>query len=129
MCRASARGWTVIPGAPASTHIFTASSTEGTLPPRELRTVATLLTFTESFATYIVRHRAPWESGVGSLHSHHQVPLDGVRDLLGPRRDLALVLPLDHDAQQRFGSRVANQQPPLPRQPRLDGGHHTGNLG
>src|SRR5216117_3855316 len=50
MCRASARGCTVIPGAPDSTQILTASSTDGTDPPRELRTVATLLTLTESFA-------------------------------------------------------------------------------
>src|SRR6476660_1768885 len=47
MCRASARGCTVIPGAPASTHTPTASMTDGIRPPRELRTVATLLTFTD----------------------------------------------------------------------------------
>ena len=39
-----------MPGAPAFTHTSTACSTDGTLPPRELRTVATLLTLTESFA-------------------------------------------------------------------------------
>src|SRR5437773_6227317 len=50
MCRASARGCTVISGAPESTQILTASSTDGTDPPREFRTVATLLTLTESFA-------------------------------------------------------------------------------
>ena len=51
MCRASARGCTVIPGAPASMHVRTASITDGIRPPRELRTVATLLTLTESLIT------------------------------------------------------------------------------
>ena len=46
MCRASARGCTVMPGAPASTIVRTASRTLGTRPPRELRSVATLLTLT-----------------------------------------------------------------------------------
>ncbi len=53
MCRSSARGWTVMPGTPASTHTLTASSTDGTVPPRELRTVATLLTLTESFVAVL----------------------------------------------------------------------------
>ena len=57
MWRASARGCTVIPGAPASMHARTASITDGIRPPRELRTVATLLTLTDSlrgwtFAAY-----------------------------------------------------------------------------
>ena len=47
MCRASARGCTVIPGAPASMHVRTASMTDGSWPPRELRTVATLFTLTD----------------------------------------------------------------------------------
>jgi hypothetical protein len=37
-----------MPGAPASMQTITASTTEGTVPPRELRTVATLFTFTDS---------------------------------------------------------------------------------
>ena len=48
MCRRSARGWTVMPGAPAATQTSTASSTLGTRPPRELRSVATLLTLTHN---------------------------------------------------------------------------------
>src|SRR5712691_1638849 len=51
MCRASARGCTVIPGDPASTQTCTASITEGVRPPRELRTVAILLTLTDSLTT------------------------------------------------------------------------------
>jgi hypothetical protein len=47
MCRSSARGCTVIPGAPASRHVVTASVTLGTFPPRELRRVAILLTLTD----------------------------------------------------------------------------------
>src|SRR5262245_53914993 len=37
-----------MPGAPASTQALTASMTDGTLPPRELRIVATLLTLTDN---------------------------------------------------------------------------------
>src|SRR5437773_6768584 len=44
LCRRSARRWTVIPGAPAATHTSTASRTLGAVPPREFRSVATLLT-------------------------------------------------------------------------------------
>src|SRR6476661_9562952 len=49
MCRSSGRGCTVIPSAPkrcASTAAFT---TSGLLPPRLLRSVASLLILTESF--------------------------------------------------------------------------------
>ena len=46
-CRRSARGWTVMPCAPARRQTSTASSTLGTRPPRALRSVATLLTFTD----------------------------------------------------------------------------------
>ncbi len=38
-----------MPGAPASRHTSTASVTLGITPPREFRSVATLLTLTESF--------------------------------------------------------------------------------
>ncbi len=44
--RSSARGWIVIPGAPAATIVRTAAITLGTSPPRALRRVATLLTLT-----------------------------------------------------------------------------------
>ena len=47
ICRSSSRGCTVMPGAPASRQISTARGTLGTLPPRELRSVAILLTLTE----------------------------------------------------------------------------------
>src|SRR4029453_8823076 len=47
ICRWSSRGCTVIPAAPARTHVSTASSTLGTDPPREFLSVATLLTLTE----------------------------------------------------------------------------------
>jgi hypothetical protein len=35
-----------MPGAPAAMHAVTAARTEGIVPPRELRRVATLLTLT-----------------------------------------------------------------------------------
>src|SRR5579872_18779 len=44
--RRSARGCTVMPGAPAARHVRTASITLGTFPPREFRSVATLFTLT-----------------------------------------------------------------------------------
>src|SRR5687767_2847983 len=48
MCRASGRGCTVIPCAPASRHVSAACTTSGSVPPRELRSTATLLTLTLS---------------------------------------------------------------------------------
>ena len=46
MWRRSARGCTVIPGAPAAMQTSTAASTLGVCPPRALRSVATLFTLT-----------------------------------------------------------------------------------
>jgi hypothetical protein len=43
-----------MPGTPARMHTSTASITLGTLPPRVLRTVATLLTLTLSLTTALV---------------------------------------------------------------------------
>ena len=40
-----------MPGAPALMHMRTASSTSGSLPPLEFRSVATLLTLTDSLIT------------------------------------------------------------------------------
>src|SRR4029077_9534308 len=91
-----------MPGAPASRQASTASSTRGSRPPRELRSVATLLTFTLSFAMSA------------------EVFLDDVDDFLRPAVDLVLTFALEHHAQQRFGAGVANQQPPLAGDPRFD---------
>src|SRR5690606_30148727 len=46
MWRASGRGCTVMPWAPASRQARAARTTSGALPPRELRSTATLLTLT-----------------------------------------------------------------------------------
>ena len=46
MWRSSSRGCTVIPCAPAATHVSTAVSTSGTSPPREFLNVAILFIFT-----------------------------------------------------------------------------------
>src|SRR5678816_3499514 len=48
MCRASGRGCTVMPWAPASRHVLAACTTSGSDPPRELRSTAILLTLTLS---------------------------------------------------------------------------------
>ncbi len=84
-----------MPGAPAATHVSTASSTLGTAPPRELRSVATLLTLTDS-----ADH---------ALHLRRAFARTRFGDLLGPRLDRRLILALDHDAQQRLGAGVAHE--------------------
>jgi hypothetical protein len=65
-----------MPGAPASTQTRTASSTDGTAPPREFRTVAILFTLTDSFANpRFPSRQAPAGSpnGVGSHTTRHLV--------------------------------------------------------
>ena len=71
-----------MPGAPASMHVRTASITDGMRPPRELRTVATLLTLTDSLG---------------------KVFLHDAGDLVRPLLDLRVVFALEHDAEQRLG--------------------------
>jgi hypothetical protein len=48
-----------MPGAPAATQTSTASTTLGTLPPREFRSVATLFTLTDKRIMNLVI----WSSG------------------------------------------------------------------
>src|SRR3982751_2795268 len=112
MWRSSARGWTVMPGAPASMQARTASRTEGSEPPRELRRVATLLTLTE--------RRITRSSETGP---------DRIGDLVGPAVNLLLVLAFDHDAQQRFGAGIADQQAALPGELRFHAVHHLRDRG
>src|SRR5712691_9411180 len=88
MWRRSARGCTVIPGAPAATQTSTASSTFGSRPPRELRSVATLFTLTLKRAAI-----SPQPSVLSS-----EVLFDHIDDLLRPAADLVLPLPLEHHA-------------------------------
>ena len=104
-----------MPGAPAATQTRTASSTDGTLPPRELRTVATLLTLTER---RIMRTRI-----TPTCFFH------GIDDFLPPPADLGLVLPFEHDAQQRLGAGVAHEQPAVAGEPRLDRRHDRRHRG
>src|SRR5262245_59164933 len=101
MCRASARGCTVIPGAPASMQTLTASSTDGTVPPREFLSVAILLTLTESLIN---------GSRLGAQGVSRQVQADRAGNFVCPRGDLMLIFSFDHDAKQRFGSGISNQQ-------------------
>src|SRR5688572_22828793 len=77
MWRPSARGCTVMPGAPAAMHVDTAFNSSGSLPPRELRSVATLLTLTDSL-------------------------IDRIDNLMGPQIDLLQVLPFEHHTHQRL---------------------------
>ena len=96
MCRASARGCTVIPGTPAATHTRTASITLGSVPPRELRSVATLLTLTLSLACANQRSS--------------EMLLDGAGDLCSPVLDFLLVPSLEHDPHERLGPGISHQQ-------------------
>ena len=68
-----------MPGAPAATHVGDSLEHVGSLPPLELRSVATLLTLTDSF-------------------------IDGIDNLMGPPLDLLQILPFQHHAQERFGA-------------------------
>ena len=110
MCRASARGCTVMPGAPASMHVRTASITDGIVPPRELRTVATLFTLTESLITQDCA-RVHARSAISSAHCANR----------------PLVFAFEHDAQQRLGARIADQQPAVAGELLLDLAHRVGD--
>src|SRR5690606_31572927 len=99
MWRSSARGWTVMLLAPAARHVSTARITEGSGAPRELRSVATLLTLTDSSTI--------------SCHPSGEMFADDGLDPSGPSVDDVLRGPFDHDAQQRLGPGIAHEHPPL----------------
>src|SRR5262245_57822297 len=84
-----------MPGAPACRHVSTARVTLGSSPPRELRSVATLLTLTD-------RRIMNWSP---------DRPPDRHASFFRPRLHGRLILALDHDAEQRLGARVAHEQP------------------
>src|SRR6185503_5186238 len=109
-----------MPGAPASTQTFTASSTDGTVPPREFLSVATLLTLTESLIN---------SSRLRAQSFSRQALTDRVGDFLRPRGDLALILSLDHDAKQRFGSGITNQETTVAGESRFDCRDDAGDVG
>src|SRR6266851_4247278 len=100
-----------MPGAPAARHTSTASTTLGTTPPRELRSVATLFTFTES---RVIHARVLGAPGTSS-----QMLPDHVHDLLCPAVNLVLALAFEHHAQERLRAGVAHQQPALSSDTRL----------
>src|SRR3990170_4942706 len=56
--------------------------------------------------------------------SSAELPCDRGSDLGRPPLDLLLIPALEHHAQQRLGSRVAHQQPPLAGELSLDALHH-----
>src|SRR4051794_30104065 len=101
-----------MPGAPVSTQTRTASMTDGITPPRELRSVATLLTLTDRFAMEIRMQNSECriQNAEFPLRRRSDVHLDGVDDLLAPAADFLDVLALEHDAQQWLGPGVAHEQ-------------------
>ena len=54
---------------------------------------------------------------------------DRLGNLLSPLRNLALILSFDHDAKQRFGSGITNQETPVSGQPRFDSRDDAGDVG
>ena len=95
MWRRSARGCTVMPGAPAATQTSTASSTLGSRPPRELRSVATLLTLTDSrIMTFKARSAIGSSTSAlsGAAMPLSKVLLDDVDDFLRPARGSRLLV-------------------------------------
>src|SRR5262245_6691396 len=131
-----------MPGTPAARQTLTASITLGNSPPRELRRVATLLTFTESLIIavlsakcWVLWYRSAYQvpralvPGAALQHSARtpspEVLLNDVRDLLRPRLNLVRTLAFDHHAKQRLGTGIAHEQPTLSIEPLLyafDGG-------
>ena len=95
-----------MPGTPASRHTCTASSTLGADPPRELRSVATLLTLTDRRVMRSFRFQA---LGQGSA----ELALHDVDDFLRPGVYLGLTAAFQHDAQKRFGPGVPDENPSL----------------
>src|SRR5882672_11080551 len=117
MCRRSARGWTVMPGAPAAMQTSTASIRFGSRPPRELRSVATLLTFTERRVIDIRRSTFGVRGGRSERTTNHEprtssteVFLHHVHDLLRPAANLVLLLPFQHHSQKRLGTGVTDEE-------------------
>src|SRR5687768_14685675 len=154
MCRSSARGCTVMPGAPASIQTRAASITDGTRPPRELRTVATLLTLTESLIMKCKMQNStckPQNANLTwahdallhlascilhfeycilhfELHRHSNVLADRIDDLLTEPADLGLVPAFQHHPQQRLGARIPHEQPPLSCKMLFDARHDAGDF-
>lgn len=83
-------------------------------PPRELRTVAILLTLTDRRIKATPDYReansqaADSRAGVGSCHlgslRTFDVPFDGIDNFLTPFPDLGLVFAFQHHPQQRLRS-------------------------
>src|SRR5436305_15212034 len=93
-----------MPGTPAFTQTRTASITLGTFPPREFRSVATLLTLTES----LIMDRPHASSA--------QMHLQRLHDFCGHCLYFTAVLAFQHDAHQRLGAGEAHEQTAVPAQ-------------
>src|SRR4029078_7577014 len=99
MCRSSARGWMVMPGAPALTQTRIASVGGGSAPPRELRSGATFSTFADSRGPVTSASLAPFP-GPHTLARLAETLFHGLGNLLRPALDLLLIASLDHHPQQ-----------------------------
>src|SRR4029078_3498809 len=106
MCRSSARGWMVMPGAPALMQTRIASVGEGSEPPRELRSGATLLMFTDTRRPAPSASLAP-SPGPPLLARLAETLFHGLGNLLRPALDLLLIASFDHHHQQGLRARVA----------------------
>src|SRR5262245_57607111 len=111
-----------MPWAPAARHTSTASSTRGTRPPRELRSVATLFTLTE-------RRIIELENGTGPEDWLPEVLLRDVHDFLRPGANFRLSCSFEHHTEDRLGSGIANQQTSLSCHTLLDARNHPCHLG
>ena len=111
MCRSSARGCTVMPAAPAARHTSTASSTRGISAAARISQRRHLVhVHGEGGNLQPGLGAGGWRLITGPLrHRSPQLLLHDVHDFLGPRLDLVLVLAFEHDAQQRLGARIADE--------------------
>src|SRR5438067_2888457 len=102
-----------MPFTPASTQTATASITRGILPPREFRTVAILLTFTDRQIMNVINVASGHLVIDWSLNDQTtrrlgaQIRRHGVHDFLGPGANFVLVLSFQHDAQEWLRPRIA----------------------
>ena len=148
MCRSSARGCTVMPGAPCVDHdphglehrrLVAAArvaqrgdlvDVDGEADHGELGAGAAAAGTVRGSrregapALAIAYHPA---MRAARRAPHGEVGADGVGDLVGPGADLGLVAALEHDPQQRLGARVAHQQAAVAVETRLDVAHRGGH--
>ena len=100
MCRSSARGWTVMPGAPASTQTPDRVHHGRQRPAARVAQGRDLVDVDAELRMRTVHYSEMQCLTLSAISSR-------------PALDLLLILAFDHHAQQRLGARVAHQQAPL----------------